>query len=170
LGSSHNAAAAEYHGVHIDIDLRGGLLEVFKGDGAVGEEEVAGGEAGERRAAEVHDHFHQRGELRVVLHPAPKLAREQLQEPSQLIFEPLRYGGLALRGAQGSAASAAAAEGERANGGWAGCRRGESTRGRETGRVEREQGQPEAEVDQRRRRRRHRGGREHEWRERASDE
>jgi hypothetical protein len=35
--------------------------------------------------------------------------------------------------------------------------------------VEREQGQPEAEVHQRRRRRRHRGGREHEWRERVSD-
>jgi hypothetical protein len=152
----------------MEIYLRGGLVEVFKGDGAVGEDEVAGREAGERRAAEVHDHFHQRGELRVVLHPPPKLPREQLQEPSQLIFEPLRHGGLALRGAQGSAASATAAEGDRANGGCPGRRRGESARGGERERVEREQGSPEAEVDQRRRRR-HRGGRKHEWRERVSD-
>lgn len=62
----------------IGINLGGGVAEVVEGDGALREEEVAGGEAGERRAAEVHDHLHQRRELRVPLHPPPQLPGEQL--------------------------------------------------------------------------------------------
>lgn len=52
----------------------------------VGEEEVAGREARERGAAEVHDHLHERRELRVGLHPPPQLPREQLQQPPELLL------------------------------------------------------------------------------------
>jgi hypothetical protein len=91
------------------------MAKVVKGDGAVGEEEVSGREARERGPAEVHDHLHERRELRVGLHPPPQLPREQLQEPPQLLLRPirpreaLRLGlGPVPRGAEGERALTAA--------------------------------------------------------------
>lgn len=151
------------------MNLRGGVVKFVEGDGAVGEEEVTGWEAGEWGAAEVHDHLHQRWELRVALDPPPQLPREQLQEPFQLLLEPLRprsRRSISLRGAQHGRSAAPAAAGaagrEGAGGEWAWRDGGgEVARGgeREMGDVE------EAEVEWRRRR--HDGGREHERRERA---
>jgi hypothetical protein len=114
----------------------------------VGEEEVAGGEAREWGAAEVHDHLHERRELRVVLHPSPKLPGEKLQQPPQLLvglIRPRGGAGLALRGAQ---AVPTAAEGERAG------PRGEEARGGAAGAGEKV-GREDVEAGAERRRRRH---------------
>lgn len=141
------------------------MAEVVEGDGAVGEEEVSGREARERRAAEVHDHLHERRELRVGLHPPSQLPREQLQEAPQLLLlgpirprEALRLG-LAPRGAEGARAPTAAL-GEEAHrrragrDGW--CAGSMAARWRD--RVGRDEGETEAEVERRRGRGRHRRG------------
>jgi len=131
------------------------VFEVVEGDGSVREEEVSGREARERGPAEVHDHLHERRELRVGLHPPPQLAREQLQQPPQLLLGPIRPRGAlgpALRGAKGQRSTAAERDGasdDRARRDALGVG-GAAAGGRESvGRVE---GEAEAEVERRRRR------------------
>lgn len=68
--------------------LRRGVVEVFGGDGAVGEDEVAGGgEAGEGAAAEVHDDLDEVGEVGVVLELSAHLLGDEDKQAVELIGE-----------------------------------------------------------------------------------
>lgn len=98
------------------------MVEFLGGDGAVGEKEVAGGEAGKGPPAQVHDDLDEAAELRMGLRPPPHLQREEDQKTAQLLIEPVvLVGDVVAGGGRGKTARPARRRREK------GQRRGEAT-------------------------------------------